>query len=450
MALKALLQGRTARRLLVGSKDQLQCFRLLTTSDFVPPGINSRAEDRLHRVRSPDAAMQVNPSAALKLKLSRPQEPLTEEQRAILNALKRSTAALDWEAALGTLNQLPEDAGTQWLPIYRAILNCVCKALRYTEAHHVWMRLPARDVMSYNSMLGMCSRLQRFDEVDSLLRQMEAEGIERTGVTYCQVMSSCAESQRWGEALELLGELKSKPLLDASTNWEVAYLMSMTACARAGQTDQVRSLLQELKATGKGNVHNSHYNALIVSCGSNGLAAQQVFQEMKDAGLYPRAPDWRVLLTCNRDPKEQQRLYGLMRQELPQAPLEEAWAVLLRNAVTIDDMDAGEWVMQEMRNNGCDPTSERAQKTPSLRRALRFHGIKQQQAEARAAWQTSPLFGSMASPETQGTQGSMPGAPPVAVPLPTGWDSAVDPNTGRSYYWRTENPAGTTTWERPS
>lgn len=446
MAFKAL-QGRTLRRLLLGSKDQLQCFRLFSTPDFGGLNISPRAEDRLHRVRSPDAAMQVNPSNAMKLKMSRPQEPLDEEQRALLNSIKRSTDSLDWEAALGTLSQLPESAGTQWMPIYRAILNCVCKALRYNEAHHVWMRLPARDVMSYNSMLGLCSRLQRFDEVDSLLKQMESEGIERTGVTYCQVISSCAESQRWGEALELLGELKSKPLLDASTNWEVAYLMSMTACARAGQTEQVRSLIQELKAGGKGNVHNSHYNAMIVSCGSDGPQSQAVFQEMKDAGLYPRAPDWRALLTCNRDPKEQQRLYGLMRQEMPQAPLEEAWAVLMRNAVTSDDMNAAEWVLQEMRSHGCEPNSDRAMATPSLRRALRFHGNKQQQAEARAAWQSSPLFGPGST--TQGAEG-LPTAPPSPAPLPSGWDSAVDPNTGRSYYWRIENPAGSTTWERPS
>ncbi|CAE8711458.1 unnamed protein product [Polarella glacialis] len=291
--------------------------------------------------------------------------------------------------------------------------------------------------------LGMCSRLQRFEEVDSLIKQMDSEGIERTGVTYAKLMSSCAESQRWSEALTLLTELKSKDELDASTNWDVVYLMSMTACARAGKTDEVRTLLAEMASAGKGTVHNSHYNALIVSCGSDGAAALEVFQEMKAAGLTPRAPDWRVLLTCNRDSKEQQRIYAMMRQELPTAPLEEAWAVLLRTALNTEDFDAADWIFEEMRTSGVGPESDRAMATPSLKRALRWHGIKLAQATAKAAWQQSNATSASALSSLPG------GAPAVSSALPTGWASAVDPGTGREYYWRSDSPATTTTWERP-
>lgn len=35
-------------------------------------------------------------------------------------------------------------------------------------------------------------------------------------------------------------------------------------------------------------------------------------------------------------------------------------------------------------------------------------------------------------------------------PLPPGWREHLDPASGRLYYWREDNPAGTTTWVRPS
>eukprot|EP00930_Biecheleria_cincta_P088457 TRINITY_DN776_c0_g1_i2.p1 TRINITY_DN776_c0_g1~~TRINITY_DN776_c0_g1_i2.p1 ORF type:complete len:490 (-),score=72.68 TRINITY_DN776_c0_g1_i2:38-1507(-) len=488
MAFRLPLQGRAH------VTKALQPARLLCTSrpalNVGMPGspmLNHRQEDRLHRVRGGEAGRLANPDTLNKLRANRPQVFLTMEQRTLLNSLKQTREAMDWEAALGTLNQMPPNAGTDWLPIYRAILTVVCRCLRYEEAHMVWRRLPERDVMSYNCMIGMCSRLQRFEEVDALLQQMQADGIEKSGITYSQMIGTCAESQRWNEALELLGELKSKPALEQTTNWEVVYLMSMTSCARAGQSEQVRSLLHELRECGKdARVHNSHYNAVIVSCGNDGAAAERVLQEMKESGLTPRAPDWRAVMTCNRDSKEQQRIYLMMRQEMPHAPLEEAWAVLLRTAINSEDFEAADWVLQEMRANGCDPDSEKSSATPSLRRALSWYAMRQQRMQrmqqAGDQWpQTAGGFaaaqpqtaggqwpqtagGFAAQPQTTGGQwpqtaggfaaAQQPSAPsasaaPPQVPLPPGWESAVDPNSGHPYYWRSDNPAATTTWERP-
>lgn len=42
-----------------------------------------------------------------------------------------------------------------------------------------------------------------------------------------------------------------------------------------------------------------------------------------------------------------------------------------------------------------------------------------------------------------------PAAAMVLQPLPPGWREATDPTSGRSYYWKDNSPALTTTWERP-
>ncbi|CAE7669140.1 unnamed protein product [Symbiodinium pilosum] len=39
---------------------------------------------------------------------------------------------------------------------------------------------------------------------------------------------------------------------------------------------------------------------------------------------------------------------------------------------------------------------------------------------------------------------------PGPAPLPPGWCEHLDPSSGRLYYWREDNPTGTTTWTRPT
>jgi len=46
-------------------------------------------------------------------------------------------------------------------------------------------------------------------------------------------------------------------------------------------------------------------------------------------------------------------------------------------------------------------------------------------------------------------EASAKGGTPSPPPLPAGWRETLDPNSGKAYYWREDNPAGTTTWERP-
>jgi hypothetical protein len=86
-------------------------------------------------------------------------------------------------------------------------------------------------------------------------------------------------------------------------------------------------------------------------------------------------------------------------------------------------------VLQKVQDNGIPMDSDRAQQVPPLRRALRM----------LEDWQQTERLGTVAP------KAAAPGAA-----LPSGWQSTTDPNTGQPYYWRTEDPAGTVTWQRPS
>lgn len=85
---------------------------------------------------------------------------------------------------------------------------------------------------------------------------------------------------------------------------------------------------------------------------------------------------------------------------------------------------------KKVQDNGIPMDSDRAQQVPPLRRALRM----------LEDWQQTERLGGA----------SLGGAPAPQTALPSGWQSTTDPNTGQPYYWRTEDPAGTVTWQRPS
>jgi len=401
--------------------------------------LRSSLEDRLHRVRhrTRDDHESLRRSEGFqKVRDARLHQVIPEEQRKILRALRQSTLALDWQGALSVLPSIPESPGPEWVPVYRSILNVCCKALRLDEAKQLfWEKLPQRDVMSYNMMLGLVGRLRLQAEAETLLKQMDADRVDKNGVTYVVTLQMCQEASHWEAAIASLNELKGKPELDASTSWPGAYLATMSACGRSGKKAETRMLFEELRARGEGYVEGYHWNALIVACYSDSVAARRVFDEMRSSGFTPRIADWKALLGTYRDVAEQRRVYAEAVAALPEGtPLDELWAMLLRTAVGAGDAHGARWAMERMRESGVDPASESA--TPSLRRALSWAEhllarVWRREAEQRRAARSArrPL--------------------PAEAPLPAGWSSAVDPTSGHRYFWRDADPAGTTTWTRP-
>lgn len=346
----------------------------------------------------------------------------------------------DWEKAFKIYNMIPPDAGEDWQPVFRSALSCLCKAFRYQEARQVFERLPKKDTPAYNFVLQMLARLRNVDEFNAVLQEMDTEGVPRSAVTYSQIMTSCIADHRWSEALFSLDNLKAESALHDSANWDVAYLLPMVACARAHQRQKVQELLNEYQTSGKGTPQRNHYNCLIVACGSDGQAAEQVFQDLRQEGWTPARPDWHALMISHTNCQEQRRVFAQMRQEFPDVLVEEAWAILLRTAVANDDLEAADWVLQDMHENGCDVDSPQVQSVPSLKRAISSWKVCQQ--DVQIARSTSKNGNGLATTNTLDSPLSAGGG------LPDGWKSATA-NSGRPYYWRVEDPTGTTTWERP-
>lgn len=411
-----------------------------------------RLEDRQFRILNHRSAVRRHSIN------SRLNEPINEEQRQLLAGLRANAQALDWEGALSVMSSLPkgpELVGTGWSPVYRAILNVCCKALRYDEAHHVFAQLPGRDVMSYNMMLNMCSRLQNMDEVDGLLKSMAEDGVKRTSITYCTVMNAHSDAHRWEQALGILGELKQhQEETKEPFDWEIPYLTAMAACARGDKQEQTRALFNDLSKLVEPD--RRHYNVLMTSCGKDAAEARKIFDTMCAKGQTPRIGDWNVLIGTHRDEPWDavQRLYEDFRAALPSERPDEIWAAIIRIAFFHDNDEAAEWVMEEMRRCGVDPQSPRAEVTPVLKRVLRWkrERARNQEVASLQQRQQEQLHQQHQQQHQQPQQHQQQQAAAAASPpaLPPGWGSAKDPASGHAYYWRESDPAGSVQWELPT
>merc|ERR1719263_2510820 len=103
-----------------------------------------------------------------------------------------------------------------------------------------------------------------------------------------------------------------------------------------------------------------------------------------------------------------------------------------------------QWVLDEARIAGVDVHNPQS---PKLRaKAVTAHRLLE---EGSASMQhPGGVEGVGMGHSTELACGS-PNGGPAAFTLPDGWSSAVDPASGQTYYWRNDNPAGTTTWECP-
>ena len=347
--------------------------------------------------------------------------------------VKNCMANLDGLAAWEVYEQIPEDAGEDWQPVFRTILHCFCKTLQYKEATTVFQRMPIRDTIAYNMILQMLSKLRYTFQFERYLQQMDEEQVPRNWVTSTAILGMFKnDSGEWQRALDVLDKLKSPEHAEDREEFglEVPYLLTMTTCARAREKEKVFELLEELKSNPSVQPQRSHYNPLIIACGNDADAARKVLEQMKAEGFRPTVIDYRALMTtCRDDCQAQRRVYEEMLEEYPHDPKEEALAVLLKTAVFNEDSSALEWTLEEMDRSGCSINSSRAQGVPSLRRAISEYQRSRVEpaAEAEAAAEAA-----------------------VTAELPEGWQSAIDPKSQMPYYWHVNDPANTTTWERPS
>lgn len=233
-------------------------------------------------------------------RMLRPPRNDSLEIRKVLDSMKALQKNGEPKEALAFFEQCSEPNDV----LYDAALNICKQALWYKEAMALWERMPVewRSVVSYTTMIGLCSKVRRFQEAEEYMREMQAKGIEANLITYSSMLHVYARSGQPDAALILLQRIPAALLDTASVDSkQTVYQCAMMASAWAGDYAGTYNVFMTMSGAGTPPNH-AHFNALLVACAKScdEKTAQGVFDTMKQWQLQPRVADYTTLIACTR------------------------------------------------------------------------------------------------------------------------------------------------------
>lgn len=197
-----------------------------------------------------------------------------------------------WQAALGLLQQMREDAAGP-----RPNAYCYSAAIGACEKGGEWQKAilllggmgQCRDGVEpnhfcYSAAIRACASARQWQLAISLLSDMRPRGVEPNLRTYTAAISACHKTGQWQRSLQLLAEARDGNLEPDV----VAYSSAVSACEAGRQWQQALQLLQEM--AGVGVAPNSvTYNAALSACeqGSRWAEALALLGAMRAADIAP-------------------------------------------------------------------------------------------------------------------------------------------------------------------
>jgi len=311
-------------------------------------------------------------------------------------------------------------------PIFRtAVLDACVKSLQQRAAWQVFNEMPMKTTAAYNSLIALQGRLKQIEVAEDLLHKMRDNGLQPDFVTYTTLITAYGTVHDVEKALATLERMKAEGMqVD-----RVAYGAAMSACAKAGDKDSTWKLLGAMDEA-RLETDITHLTSLIVSCArtKDEARAREAFPEFSKRGIALDSIVYTSFIHCLPVTGKQavDAAVEVLKEMKGRAILPDThtYNAAIRVAVTCEAEDRSRELLAEMESAGFQPNRETEF---ILSGGNNFYRGQDQQA--------------LSSP------GDVAAASQPA--LPPGWASAADPSTGRSYYWREADPAGSTTWERP-
>ncbi|XP_016445461.2 putative pentatricopeptide repeat-containing protein At1g03510 [Nicotiana tabacum] len=120
-----------------------------------------------------------------------------------------------------------------------------------------------KDVVLWTSMLGVCGRNGKFEEVISLFNDMVMEGIKPDGVALLTVLSACSHTGHVNLGMEYFESMASNYSLEPSPEH---YGCVVDLLCRAGELDRAWKLINELSYKDNDNFTVTLWGALLSAC----------------------------------------------------------------------------------------------------------------------------------------------------------------------------------------
>jgi len=326
-----------------------------------------------------------------------------------------------WEEALAVLDRVEEP--DVWLRI--AAVSACGKSLQFDAARKIFQEMPEKTVPAYGVMMSLVGMRHPL-EAQQLLEEMRSNQLEPDSGIYNAMIESHGRAQNMAGAMQAFDQLgASGQRINRAT-----YQITLSACARTGDLQQAKALLARMEAEGM-PPDAGHFTTLVTSCARTKAEgeARQVMETMKERGMTPDVITYTGLLSCMAGETAIDSADEVW-QEMKAAgilPDASAYNALLGAALASGNKQRCLEIVADMEQLGF---------TKSREAQLRF-------AEVRNLCNSQTFAATLEQPRTSP-------APTPSAPLPPGWQSVMDPTSGRHYYWQESDPAGTTTWERPS
>ncbi|KAA0038433.1 hypothetical protein IC582_003700 [Cucumis melo] len=192
-------------------------------------------------------------------------------------------------------------------------------------AKKVFYKMPFRDVVTWNSIIGGCVKNARYDEAFRFFRQMLTSNIQPDGFTFASLLNACAQ----------LGAPSNTHWVRAQMTQKKIELNSLLSCALIDAYSKCGSI-QIAKEIFSNVPHSdtSVWNVMIKGLAIHGLAmdALSLFLRMEHENVLPDAITFLGILTaCNHGGliDHGRRYFELMRSRYSIQPQLEHYGVMV-------------------------------------------------------------------------------------------------------------------------
>lgn len=315
---------------------------------------------------------------------------------------------------------------------------------KWDEAVALFDTSTRKDTILYNAVLGVADKCGRYDEGLAFFAEMQRLSVQLTAVSYGSALTLLGRRGEYAQAHKVWAEMHAKQVSPTPA----CLTGLLNSAAVAGDVGAVERHLSEASAQGI-KLNRQHLGCLLSAHRQvrDPEAALKCLQAMRARGIQPGVVQYFLavgacaraaeagIIEVNRVDDFLARLRSEMASDdvSPDAYFIEEHLKALLGGKTLQDM---------LSVSPATLTGARVEAALCMLEEAHRLGIRNTRLAQRVeSWLREAL-----SQPHAGSSKSMVSD----LPLPAGWQKALDPTSSCFYYWSEADPHGTTTWQRPA
>eukprot|EP00928_Gymnodinium_smaydae_P083724 TRINITY_DN66959_c0_g1_i1.p1 TRINITY_DN66959_c0_g1~~TRINITY_DN66959_c0_g1_i1.p1 ORF type:complete len:433 (-),score=79.30 TRINITY_DN66959_c0_g1_i1:312-1610(-) len=392
----------------------------------------------------------------------------------------REQLGLKWETVLPRSQRTQETCEIEkHFPLNRRDvpeIERLTKRGKWDEARKVFDSIRDKNTIAYNVMMTGARRCGRYIEGIKLFEEMNAQGFPRTEPTYVSAMSLYGGASRPAEGLDLYTEMQAANVAANAP----PFVAAMSLCAQLGDYKRACEIWEAMRGL-KIEPTSAAFTAVMNAAAAAGdlAATRKRFDEMKAYNMEPNSAQFGCLLKACRTLRDASTAKGILSDM-------ELWSG--QRSIVHITIVLGIYRITGLGVTDSDAALKQIEELVAMMRGFQIAPDKfflEEHIAAILGGELKDVVGGSLSPSSGGVQAALAllddanlsgtsktsllrqveavlrrqssaggnvskGKDSKNMSLPVGWSSAIDPKSGRHYYWSNADPAGTTTWQCPS